>query len=133
MRLYVDKITKPRNSIDINLGLLLARFLDLQITVKNRLVREDSGGLAHLLRLVLQGLNREPPDRARETDGAGNLAGEVAHAYGDATRLGIKLPVVEADSGAAHLPELDFIQHTRNSIVSVGACQSRSARALPQG
>ena len=68
--------------------------------------RQAIGGGAHLARALLQGLDRQPPDRAGNADGAGHLAAEIAHRQRHAAHLGVELAVVERHAGAAHLCDL---------------------------
>src|ERR1700730_18608993 len=74
--------------------------LGRRIGAECELARQLERGVADLAGFFLQGLDRQPPDRAGDADGAGNLAGEGAHAQGTAARLRVELGVVRTDAGA---------------------------------
>src|SRR5215472_3575974 len=78
----------------------------LDLAAKAKFGRQTVGGGAHHPRTLLQRLDGKPPHRAGNADGAGHLATEIAHRYGDAAQLRVELAVVNRELGPAYLGDL---------------------------
>ena len=57
--------------------------------------RKAIGGSAHRARAFLQGLDRQPPDRPGNADGADDLPGKIAHRQRHAAQFGVEFAVVD--------------------------------------
>src|SRR5581483_1855697 len=68
--------------------------------------RQPVGSRAHKARTLVQSLDRQPPDRPRNTDGTDDLPAEIADGDGDAAHLGVEFTVVDGKAGAPHLGNL---------------------------
>src|SRR5690349_19421711 len=64
--------------------------------------RQTVGGCANDPRPLLQRLDRQAPDRARNADGADGLPAEIANRHRGAAYFGVELAVVDGKTGAPH-------------------------------